>query len=51
MKVRGSDGSKAPELREVGAGRLKGAEQQAARGRTVDQVTTTVARVVRAKSN
>jgi hypothetical protein len=51
MKVRGSDGSKAPELREVGVGRLKGSEQQAARGRTVDKVTTTVTRVLRAKNN
>lgn len=51
MTTRGSDGSKAPDLRDVSVGRLKGAEQREVRGRTTDQIITTVARVTRAKNN
>jgi hypothetical protein len=51
MKIRGSDGSKAPAVREVSLPRLKGDAQKAARGTTPDQVITTVARVFRAKNN
>jgi hypothetical protein len=52
MKVRGSDGSKSEKLGDhISVGRLKGHEQQAVRGRTADQVTTTVARVLKAMNN
>ena len=51
MKIRGSDGSKTDPIRDVGVARLKGPEQQAVRGRTVDQVVTTISRVLRAREN
>jgi hypothetical protein len=48
MKIRGSDGSKSePAV----TGRLKGPEETAVKGCTVDQKITTIARVLKSKLN
>jgi hypothetical protein len=48
MKIRGGDGSK---IEPAVTGRLKGAEQRAVRGTTLDQKITNIERILRSKQN